>query len=134
MAITESFIIEAKRLIYKINSYAEMIYSDAVILDLTEFADYWRDVIAHASEVKRILVQAVPKQDEVNGFEKVVKEEISRRCHIIQRLLTDLNTIIRIEKYPDIQSDIETLSALGLQLHSLFEKHLHITSDNSHIQ
>jgi len=130
MAVNESFIIEAKRLIYKINSYAEMIYSDAVLLDLTEFADYWRDVIAHASEVKRILVQAVPKQDETNGLEKVVKEEISRRCHIIRRLLTDLDTIIAIEKFPEIQSDIETISSIGASLHALFEKHLHITSDN----
>lgn len=129
MAAADTFLIEAKRLIYKINSYAEMIYSDALILDLTEFADYWRDFIAHASEIKRILVQAIPEQGETNGFEKVIREELTRRCHIIQRLIKDLPSIIHLDKFPEIQIDVDTISGFEKKLHSLFEKYLYITPD-----
>ncbi len=132
MAKDIAFYTEAKRLIYKINSYAEMIYSEAVLLDLSEFADYWRDLLAHASEVKRIVVQSFPSDqtEDENVLKAVVKEEISRRCHIISRLLEDLSSVIAIERFPEIQSDIITLSGFGATLHALFEENLHISSEN----
>ncbi len=130
MVINESFITEAKRLIYKINSYAEMIYSEAILLDLSEFADYWRDILAHVSEVKRIVVQSFPSSDENNVLKDVVKEEISRRCHIFHRLLLDMNKVITIERFPEMQSDIQILSKLGLTLQSLFEQNLDIATES----
>lgn len=132
MAMNENFYLQAKRLIYRINSFAEMIYSEAVLLDLSEFADYWRDLLAHASEVKRVVVQSFPsdQDQEKNILEDVIKEEITRRCYIIRRLLTDLHSVIHLEKFPGIKADIQTLSELGASLHSLFEKNLHISSDS----
>lgn len=129
MHLDDSLITAIKRLVYRINTYAEMIYADALILDLTEFSDYWRTIVGHTSEIKRISSQAFPETPK-DHIEQAIREEIARRTHIIRRMLNELPSIVSIEKFTQIQIDINTMSEYSKNLDTFFEKALNISTEH----
>lgn len=70
--------LEIHRLINKLSYYAEMIYSDALLLDLIEFSEFWKDAVSQISEIKRAINLKFSVNTQDNLIDIAIKEALQK--------------------------------------------------------
>jgi len=125
-------ILEIHRLVNKISSYTEMIYSDALLLDLHEFSEYWKDALSQISEIKRAINHKFSSNTEDSLIDTAIKEELSRRIFLFSRIINSIPADFSLHNFPEIETDIDTVQALVETAQDYFEKILFIRSEHLH--
>lgn len=130
MSESKQFLTDIKRIANHISSYAQMLYKDSIILNNAKLTQYIKPIAAGTSELQRLVKEAFPEVTSDKLFENVVKEEISRRCFIVRRLLDNLPKEFKKEEYEKLLEIIMPLSQNLNSLFILFEKTLNISTEN----
>lgn len=130
MGETKLFQNDIRRIVNHISSYAQMLYKDSIILNNSKLTEYIKPIAAGTSELQRLVKEAFPEVTSDKLFEKVVKEEISRRCFIVRRLLDNLPKEFKKEDYAKLLEIIMPLSQSLNSLFILFEKTLNISTEH----
>lgn len=125
-------ILEIHRLINKIHYFTEMIYSDALLLDLIEFSDYWKDALTQITEIKRAINLKLSTSSEDQLIDTAIKEELSRRIFLFSKIINSIPADFPLHNFPEIETDVDTVQAFTETAQDYFEKILYVRSEHLH--
>lgn len=125
-------ILEIHRLINKTSLYTEMVYSDALLLDLIEFSDYWKDALTQISEIKKAINLKLSTSSDDRLIDAAIKEELSRRIFLFSKIINSIPTDFPLHNFPEIETDVDMVQALTETVQDLLEKILFVRSEHLH--
>lgn len=128
MSVTPELLLRIKLIVNHVCSYAEILYTDAILLNKKELADQIRIIVSETSEINRIIGQPIKTKTEGQIIESAIKQEIARHCYISQYVISQIPNKLLPEEYAKLEGSINVVASELNEAIQYFEDAFNITT------